>query len=316
VVLGWIAAGASASANLDFKVLGGNQSPPDGSVVTLVLTDLNRGASVSHSVTVRAAPVGTLDLSTQQGTVAPGKTFSYFLTYHNASGDALSGTKLSVGIPGSASLVSTSGGGILGTDKAVHWPLGTLVPGATGQVQLNLKASSANSNYPALLVQAALRGGNNLLAQASDFKAVYVSPTFSHGLTTTTDPVQPGKVAQFTITVTNVTDSRAFSEFAFHVPKFTTYKGYPEGTASSVVLGWIAAGASVSANLDFKVLGGNQSPPDGTIITLVLTDLSRGASFSHSVGVNQKIAMLRQTSSLAIIRVQTYRASNSIGNKK
>jgi hypothetical protein len=50
VVLGWVAPGASASANLDLKVLGGNQSPPDGSIVTLVLTDLSRGASVSRSV--------------------------------------------------------------------------------------------------------------------------------------------------------------------------------------------------------------------------------------------------------------------------
>jgi hypothetical protein len=126
---------------------------------------------------------------------------------------------------------------------------------------------------------------------------VYVSPTFSYGLTTTTDPVQPGKMAQFTITVTNLTDSRAFSEFAFHVPKFTTYKGYPEGTATSVVLGWIAAGASASANLDFKVLGGNQSPPDGSVVTLVLTDLNCGASVSHSIGINKAITMLNQQKS-------------------
>jgi hypothetical protein len=41
--------------NTLMKVLGGNQSPPDGSIVTLVLTDLNRGVSVSHSVTTNSS---------------------------------------------------------------------------------------------------------------------------------------------------------------------------------------------------------------------------------------------------------------------
>jgi hypothetical protein len=282
-----VAPGASASANLDFKVIGGNQSPPDGSIVTLVLTDLSRGASVSHSVTVSAAPMATLDLSTQQGTVAPGEAFDYLLAYHNASGNALVGAQLSMPVPVGASLVSTDGGGVLGSDQVVHWPLGALAAGATGQIHLNLKASTAKGDHPALLLQAALRdGGEHLLTQASAFKSFYVAPTFSYALTTTKDPVQPGKVAQFTITVTNLTDSKAFAEFAFHVPEFTTYRDYAEGTPSSVVLGWVAPDASASANLDFKVLGGNQSPPDGSIVTLVLTDLSRGASVSHSVTTN------------------------------
>jgi hypothetical protein len=138
---------------------------------------------------------------------------------------------------------------------------------------------------------AAIRArGDNLLAQVSDFKAIYGTPTFSYALTTTTDPVQSGKVAQFKIMVTNLTDSRAFSDFAFHVPRFTTYyQGYPEGKAPSVALGCVAPGGSVSADLDFKVLGGNQSPPDGSIITLVLTDLTRGVSVSRSIGVNKAI---------------------------
>jgi hypothetical protein len=187
-------------------------------------------------------------------------------------------------VPVGASLVSTDAGGKLGPDQVVHWPLGALAAGATGQIHLKLIASTAKSGHPALLLQAELRdGGKSLLAQASAFKSFYVAPTFSYALTTTKDRLQPGKVVQLTITVTNLTDSKALAEFAFHVPEFTTYRGYSEGTLSSVVLGWVAPGASASANLDFKVLGGNQSPPDGSIVTVVLSDLSRGASVSRSV---------------------------------
>jgi hypothetical protein len=144
----------------------------------------------------------------------------------------------------------------------VHAPVSTLTPTPTSAQPILTPTPSPTARA---------------LTQLSDI---------SYALTTTKDPVQPGKVAQFTITVTNLTDSKAFAEFAFHVPEFTTYRGYAEGTPSSVVLGWVAPGASASANLDFKVIGGNQSPPDGSIVTLVLTDLSRGASVSHSVTTN------------------------------
>jgi hypothetical protein len=165
-----------------------------------------------------------------------------------------------------------------------------------------MKTLTARGAHPALRIQAAIRdSGNNLLTQASDFKAVYVAPTFSYMLTTTTDPVQPGKVAQFTIKVTNLTDKSAYSALAFHVPRFTSYGRFPEGTACGLAPVWVDAGASISINVDLRVTGGNQSPPDGSIITLVLTDPLRGASFSHSVAVNQKLAMLRQTSSLSAI---------------
>jgi hypothetical protein len=138
-------------------------------------------------------------------------------------------------------------------------------------------------------LQAALRDGDgHLLTQASDFKVVYPTPVFSYALTAITDSVEPGKVAQLTITVNNLTDSTAFSSFNFQVPKFTTYMGYKAGTASAVGPGHVAAGASKSETVDLKVLGGNQSPPDGSIITLVLVDPARGASVSYSLVVSKR----------------------------
>ncbi len=59
---GSIAAGVSESVYLDFKVVSGT---PDGSLLTLVISNEVTGASVARTATVKAAPAAALDLSTQ-----------------------------------------------------------------------------------------------------------------------------------------------------------------------------------------------------------------------------------------------------------
>jgi hypothetical protein len=72
----------------------------------------------------------------------------------------------------------------------------------------------------------------------------------------------------------------------FRVPRFTTYHSYTEGMTCDVVPGWVNAGASVSTIIDLNVVGGNQTPPEGSIVTLELRDLDRGASVSRTIGIN------------------------------
>ena len=119
--VGYVAAGASQSINFDFTVLSGAQAPPNGSLITLLMSDVARSASFSRTATVRTSPVGALDLSTQQGTVAPGESFTYTLAYHNAGASTLSGSQVSLPVPVGASFVSADGGGVLGTDGVVRW---------------------------------------------------------------------------------------------------------------------------------------------------------------------------------------------------
>lgn len=145
---GNIAAGVSESMYLDFKVVSGTPNPPDGSVVTLVVSDQATGTSVSRSATVKSAPSAALDLSTQQGTVTPGGSFSYTLVYHNASASTLSGSL-------NATFVSADGGGVKGADGFVRWTPAALGAGATGQVHLNLKTATTPVIQPALEMQAA-----------------------------------------------------------------------------------------------------------------------------------------------------------------
>ena len=74
-----------------------------------------------------------MDLSAQEGTVAPGNTFSYSVTYRNLRENVLSGAQLNLAIPLGASLVSADGGGVLDTDQAVRWPLEVLASGVQGR---------------------------------------------------------------------------------------------------------------------------------------------------------------------------------------
>ena len=208
------------------------------------------------------------------------------MAYHNAGVDTLNPAQLDMQLPAGTSFVSADKGGVLGPDGVVRWPMGKLTGGTGQQVHLSLKAPANSGAQPSLVAQAALRDSvDNPLAQASDAKAVYATPTFSYALSTRTGPAPPGKIAQFTVTSTNLSDTREYLQFAFHVPRFTTFRNYPEGTACDLVPGWVNPGASVSTNIDLIVVGGNQSPPDGSIIALGLADLTRGASVSRSVRV-------------------------------
>ena len=112
---------------------------------------------------------------------------------------------------------------------------------------------------------------SQVLAQASDAKAVYASPDFSYALTMTTDPVKPGQVVQFKLTASNVTTAVQYISVAYHVPQFTTAVsgGYAAGTALSYTFGYIAAGVSESVYLDFRVLNGTQTTADGSLVTMV-----------------------------------------------
>ncbi len=91
--------GASYTFRLLFSVAGGNTAPPDGTTIGLNLIDTARAGSVSRGVVVRTMPPLNLQLSTEQGTVAPGETFTYTLTCANVSATARNGVTLSAPVP-------------------------------------------------------------------------------------------------------------------------------------------------------------------------------------------------------------------------
>jgi hypothetical protein len=286
--MGYVAVGATQVVSLDFTVLSGAQKPPDGSLITLVVTDQARSASVSCGATVRSVPSAVLELSTAQSPVTSGGTFSYTLAYHNGTGSALSNARLSLPVPAGASFVSADGGGVLGTDGVVEWTLSSLAAGATGEVNINLKAPTTTVAHAPLVVAAALRNSaGQVLAQASDAKAMHVTPALAYALTTTANPVEPGEGIQFTVTVTNLSSVSQYVILYYDVPQFTTSGGNPAGTGLSHGIGFVAAGATQVVTLNFTVLSGTQAPPNGSLITLVVSDRTNGAVVSETVSVQE-----------------------------
>jgi uncharacterized repeat protein (TIGR01451 family) len=289
-----VAPGASETAKLLFVVSGANQAPPDGTVIPLMLTDEARGVTFSRDVTVQSTPLLNLQLSTEQGTVAPGGNFTYTLIASNISGASRLGTTLTVPVPSGASFVSADGGGTL-SSGVVTWSFGTLAAAANEQVHVSFKAS-ATTNTPLGPVEATLKDLGGHVARASDARAVYLAPDVDYVVTTPIDPVKPDQVVEFDVTVRNFSASLQVAVVNFTVPEFTTYNGAPAGTAASYNFSYIAPGASETAKLLFRVSGANLAPPDGTTINLVLTDRDRGAAVARAVVVRAAPALNLQLS--------------------
>jgi hypothetical protein len=102
------------------------------------------------------------------------------------------------------------------------------------------------------------------------------------------------------LTITNLTNASQFLSVAYHVPQFTTATsgGYSAGTVLSYPFGNVPAKASQTATFSFTVLNGTSTPPNGSLLTFVICDQTRGTSVSRTVAVNQAIALLNWPASL------------------
>jgi uncharacterized repeat protein (TIGR01451 family) len=276
--------GASHTFRLLFSVDGGNTAPPDGTTIGLNLIDTARAGSVSRGVVARTMPPLNLQLSTEQGTVAPGGDFTYTLTCANISATARNGVTLSASVPAGASFVSADGGGQL-IDGVVNWTLGTLTAGADTQLHATFRASTIDLT-PLGPVNATLTDDSGNVARASDWRAVYATPEIEYTITTPNPVVEPGHVAEFDATVHNLSGSNQYVRLDFTVPEFTTYNGQPPGTSNFVSVTNLAPGASHTFQLLFDVAGGNMAPPAGTVITLNLIDVARAGSVSLTIQVS------------------------------
>ncbi|HEY2714397.1 MAG TPA: hypothetical protein VGI60_17940, partial [Chthoniobacterales bacterium] len=280
---GSVPAGTSKTAKLRFTVVGSGNIPPNGTTITLDGIDLARGASISRNGVVQALPPLTLQLATEQGTVAPGSNFTYTLATANVSVAALHNTMLTAAVPAGATFVSADHGGRL-RGGLVTWNLGLL--GANTNIQVNA-TFSVNSNAAALgPLDALAADSSGHVARASDTRVIYATPAFSYTITATPDPVAPGQVLEYDVTVTNLSAVAQTVQVDFTVPEYTTFGSLGGGSASYHYFGSVGAGQSSTAQLFFTVVGSGSIPPDGTSITLDTIDLARGASVSRTAVVD------------------------------
>ena len=277
-----VAPGVSESAQLRFMVVGA-PPPPDGTIISLELKDNATGATIGpREVVVQAAPALNLQLSSEQATVVPGGNFTYTLATANTSGGSLSGVVLSAAVPEGASFVSADGGGTQ-SGGVVTWNLGTLGANANHQVHVTFQASSV-AGTPLGPVDATVTDSAGHVARASDTRVVYQFPTFEYTLTAVSDLVAPGHVAEYDLTVHNLTATAQTVTLSFTVPEFTTYGGHVAGTPESISFFSVPPGGSESDQLLFTVVGSPPAPA-GASITVDTIDLARGASVSKTIVV-------------------------------
>ena len=281
-----VPAGGSVPFIISLTVLSGVSTPPDGTVISLTVTDTLDAAFVSSNVTVQSVPEAGLALSIPEGTVAPTSSFTTTIAYSNYTGSTLSGLQLSLSLPAGATFVAADGGGVVGGDGIVRWSPGPLVAGATEQVHLTLQAWAITPAAGLLLLDATLDdSSNDLLAEASYALPVYPAPVLSYALTATSNPVVPGHVASFTWTVTNLTNAAQSSRHCFVVPEFTKYGSDSAGTQECSLSFSVPAGGSVPFIIGLTVLSGVSTPPDSALINMTVLDTTNAASVSRNVTV-------------------------------
>ncbi len=193
-------------------------------------------------------------------------------------------------VPTGVSFVPDGGTGIL-SNGTVQWTLGTLAPGAAGQVDAEFNAPPAGSLAAMLLNAKLVDGSGNILAEASGTKSIYATPDFSYSVTTPVDPVKPGDKLAFIVKLDNLTNGLQNATLYYVVPGYTNtgfqnvYAGAVEGVAFSNV----PAHSSQSKIVSLNVLNsGLSTPPEGTIIDLSFLDAARNATFSRNVVVSNQ----------------------------
>ena len=214
---GTLAAGATVTWQLRLTVLDTN-TVPEGASVTVHLFDLSRAASIARTVVIREAPALELALATEQGTVAPNSNFTYTLVASNASLASLTGVTLSATVPAGASFISADNGGTL-SNGVVTWNLATLVAGANKQVHVTLQAGSGAP--PLGPLDAIVFDNNGDIAQSSDTRVLSAAPVFQYVLTTIQDPMKPGQILEYDVTVHNLTGSSQTVKLDWSVPEYT-----------------------------------------------------------------------------------------------
>ena len=294
--LGTLAPGGGITVSLPPLVSSGGNAPADGELIMLgaqVSEDGGRQALARHSVVVESTPVLDLALDEDVDPVAPGGLVTYTLTYGNRSAASVSGAQLSFPLPVGSTLVSSTGGTLVGNE--VQWTLNTLAAGEGGRRRVVVAVDSA-SDGDVLRVDAAQLSGTvsaTRYARASAVTRVLDDSPLSLSVSMSPDPAQPGDTLSIELMLTNTSASPVFGtliqaripdDLNFFSNALLTGGGACAGTTCDRRelavwnLGMLAAGASVTVSMPPVVSTGGNAPPDGSLINLVALATEDGAT--------------------------------------
>ena len=126
-------------------------------------------------------------------------------------------------------------------------------------------------------------------------------------VTAPVNPVKPGELVEFDVTVHNLTTSdQPNVNLTATVPPYTSNGGFNPGDHFGVNFGTVLAGASQTRIVRLTVDNGDQAPPDGQEITLTMEDSVRGV-----VGIERTVTV--QSIQPLNLRLSTAQASVAPG---
>jgi hypothetical protein len=99
------------------------------------------------------------------------------------------------------------------------------------------------------------------------------------------DPDRSGSVSR-SVTVKNLSSITQSTGLYFHIPNFTKMAAMWRVPTTLSAFSMCPAGGSQSTNVGLTVLSGSPTPPDGSFITLDISDLDRSASVSRSIQIH------------------------------
>jgi uncharacterized repeat protein (TIGR01451 family) len=286
-----IASGASETFEFSAQVNSGTSAPADGTTISTTASDSLAGsASVSEQTIVRTAGGLNVSLSCSPASVPPEGNIQCAVAYSN-TGPAVTGAALSLGFPGALEVSAASGGGIV-QSGGVTWNLGSLPAKAVGQEAVSLTVTSSVAPGTSAPLTALLQANAQISATSGLVASIGATDPLQVGIAATPDPVAPGQVVSYTITLSN-TGATSLGSFDLYatVPNGTTVSQAQGGGAYCTgawpclpgeMLYWIpdiASGASQTFQFSALVDSGANAPSNGSLlVTDVTTTAYTGAA--------------------------------------
>src|SRR2546422_1403606 len=257
---------------------------PNGTVIrsTVTATSGNNGATTAVDVVISTADL-SLGMISAPSPVAPGGALAYTLRFGNPGGASSPAAILEVPLPLGTSFVSATDGATV-AGGLVQWNVGVLAPGAVGQRQLVVAVDPQAISGSLVTALADLRDAatSRSLARANGAAAVLSSIGTQVAMTAAPDPVRPGELVQYAVTVTNRSIGDLSYSVQAQVPNHTTVDSGNIGQSGGCGLLVCTAGRPISWN---RVISAEQAmtfsfaarvdttnaAPNGTVIRSTVT---------------------------------------------
>jgi uncharacterized repeat protein (TIGR01451 family) len=301
---------SSRTVRYEAVVLGGNQAPPDGSILSSrTLLRYDGGAGFTRDdIRIDSAPKLKLSIASDRNPVAAGEQVRYRMVFGNQTSGVAKNLKLTVPIPSGTTLVSASPGATRVGD-VLSWDLrDSMIAGATDEYSFNVRVDQGAVSGDALVVAARLVDTITSLTRAESVTSTAIQqlPDIRLSVTATPKPLVEGTIV-YRLTVTNNTPQSVSG-----IRIRSLYPEYMNVSNASISDGgscpgvgcnpgeritWdfnvqpLAGNASRTVLFDAVLRTANLAPPDGSVLSnqaSISYDSSSGTAFG-SAGIHTAI---------------------------